>query len=139
MKKFLFGWICLAWLMGSCASATPAHPADAVQGKPTVAAVMDSSPTPSPLPTAHPTETSIPATRTVTPLPTIPTFTPTFDARTVVTVTPAPPSGVPENQSRLNSQFQNSYKKRQYIYRHRQGNIGFSKQRRNFTICSYQT
>jgi len=74
--------------MGSCAPVTPAPPVETAQGKPTVAAVMDSSHTPSPLPTARPTETSVPATRTITPLPAIPTFTPTFDARTIVTVTP---------------------------------------------------
>lgn len=92
MKKFLFGWICIAWLMGSCASATPAQPADAAQGKPTLAAVMDSSPTSSPLPTT---------TQTVTPLPTIPAFTPTFDTRTIVTVTPASPAECPKVNSDL--------------------------------------
>ena len=92
MKKVLFGWICIAWLMGSCASATPAQPADAAQGKPTLAAVMDSSPTSSPLPTT---------TQTVTPLPTIPAFTPTFDARTIVTVTLASPAECPKVNSDL--------------------------------------
>ena len=102
MKKFLFGWICLAWLMGSCASATPAQPADAAQGKPTLAAVMDSSPTPSPLPTTTPTtQPAATLTATITPLPTIPTFTPTFDARTIVTVTPASPAECPKVNSDL--------------------------------------
>ena len=102
MKKFLFGWICIAWLMGSCASATPAQPADAAQGKPTLAAVMDSSPTPSPLPTTTPTIQPVATlTASITPLPTIPTFTPTFDARTIVTVTPASPAECPKVNSDL--------------------------------------
>ncbi len=60
-------------------------------------AVVQTTSTPSPLPTA--TRTLVPSatpTASVTPLPTIPTFTPTFDVSTIVTVTPAPKAECPK-------------------------------------------
>lgn len=61
------------------------------------AAVVQTTSTPSPLPTA--TRTLLPSatpTASITPLPTIPTFTPTFDVSTILTVTPAPKAECPK-------------------------------------------
>ena len=116
MKKLLFGLVLIAWLIGSCASASPAQPSDTAHPTPTIDSVIEDSSalpsllsmTSSPLPSSTPRESRNEPTSTPVPptsLPTIPTFTPTFDAQTIVTVTPASPAECPKENSRLIADF----------------------------------
>jgi hypothetical protein len=91
VKNLVIGLLVSAFFLTACGGTSPA-----AQLTPD-SAVVQTTPTPSPLPTA--TRTLLPSatpTASVTPLPAIPTFTPTFDVSTIVTVTPAPKAECPK-------------------------------------------